>query len=163
QTFTDRSQGSGFVVSKDGYILTNSHVIAAAGDSGGPATAAKRLFVEFQDHDRVPARIVGWDIFDDVGLIKVDAGQHALQPVPINSARRSMRQLIANGSVSYAFVGVESVDLTPSLAEHFGYPVRYGAAISTVFAGSPAARAGLRAGERTIYNESEFPRGADVV
>ena len=37
--------------------------------------------------------------------------------VAINSAKRSMEQLIANGSVSYAFVGVETEDLTPCAGE----------------------------------------------
>lgn len=70
------SQGSGFVVSPKGYILTNSHVITTAGE-GSPsetAEAAGTVYVEFRDGDRVKAKIVGWDIFDDVGLLKVDPG-----------------------------------------------------------------------------------------
>ena len=35
-----------------------------------------------------------------------------------------MDQLIANGSVSYAYVGVETTDLTPALARRFGYRSR---------------------------------------
>jgi 2-alkenal reductase len=254
----EQAQGSGFVVSRDGYILTNSHVITDAGQTAGAVAAANQLYVDFQDHDRVPARVVGWDVFDDVGLIKVDPKLHALDPVPlgnsaavvvgapvaaigspfgnegslsvgvfsatkrsvdsltsryslvdaiqtdapinhgnsggplfdargrvigitaqirsdsggaegvgfavpIDSARRSMDQLIAHGSVSYAYVGVLSVDLTPSLARHFGYPVLHGAAISKVIADSPAARAGLRAGTSSIFDAVDFPKGADVI
>ena len=44
--------------------------------------------------------------------------------VPINSARRSMQQLIASGSISYPFVGIATTDLTPALARHFGYSAR---------------------------------------
>src|SRR5204863_3428345 len=174
------------------------------------------VYVEFQDRDRAPAKIVGWDVFDDVGLIKVDPSVHTLvavplgnsaavgvgEPVaaigspfgnedslgvgvvsathrsidsltsdfklvdaiqtdapinhgnsggplfdargrviginaqirsqsgqaegvgfavPINSARRSLQQLVASGAVSYGFVGVVTSDLTPALARHFGY------------------------------------------
>jgi 2-alkenal reductase len=255
---TRLAQGSGFVVSRNGYILTNSHVITDAGE-GSTAHGADRVFVEFQDRDRAPARIVGWDIFDDVGLVKVDVAAHRLTPVPlgnsatvavgepvaaigspfgnenslgvgvisathrsiasltssyalvdaiqtdapinhgnsggplfdargrviginaqidssngngqgvgfavpINSARRSMEQLIAGGSVSYAFVGVTTQDLTPALARHFGYPVDHGAVIATVRRDSPAADAGLRGGsDREFYLGTEFVKGGDVV
>ena len=76
------AQGSGFVVSKDGYILTNSHVVTNAGERAA-VHGADRVYVEFQDLDRVPARIVGWDVFDDVALIKVNPNDHSLAPVPL--------------------------------------------------------------------------------
>ena len=82
----DVAQGSGFVVSRDGYILTNSHVITNAGETTGEVEAADRLYVEFQDGDRVPARIVGWYIFDDVGLVRVDPEAHPLSPVPLGNS-----------------------------------------------------------------------------
>src|SRR5207249_3698048 len=37
--------------------------------------------------------------------------------VPINSAKRSMEQLIQHGSVSYAYIGVVTTDLPPALAK----------------------------------------------
>ncbi|MDX6410565.1 MAG: hypothetical protein QOE91_81, partial [Gaiellaceae bacterium] len=82
------TQGSGFVVSADGVILTNSHVItdAGQGSSGASPKPAGALFVEFADRDRVPASIVGWDIFDDVGVVRVDPNAHALHPVPLGSS-----------------------------------------------------------------------------
>ena len=83
----EAAQGSGFVVSSDGYILTNSHVITTAGEGDPTATpeAANTVFVEFRDGDRVRARIVGWDIYDDVGLLKVDPADHHLT---VGAARR---------------------------------------------------------------------------
>jgi 2-alkenal reductase len=84
------SQGSGFVVSADGVILTNSHVITNAGDapSSAPVKRAHAVYVEFADGDRVLARIVGWDLFDDVGVIRVDTGQHRVAPVPLGDSSR---------------------------------------------------------------------------
>src|SRR5919201_1195520 len=48
--------------------------------------AAAHLFVEFSDRDRVPARVVGWDVYDDVGLIRVDPAAHRLTPVPLGAS-----------------------------------------------------------------------------
>jgi S1-C subfamily serine protease len=80
------AQGSGFVVSPDGLILTNSHVITTAGAGDGVAQPASSVFVEFQDRDRVAARIVGWDVFDDVGVLRVDPRSHALRPLPLGDS-----------------------------------------------------------------------------
>src|SRR5436190_11362319 len=86
-SLAQEAQGSGFVVAPSGYILTNSHVITTAGGGGsGSARAAKQVYVEFQDRDRVKAKVVGWDIFDDVGVIKVDPGDHPLAPVPLGDS-----------------------------------------------------------------------------
>lgn len=84
------AQGSGFVVSRSGHILTNSHVITTAGEGpvGAEPEPAETVWVEFRDEDRVPAKIVGWDVYDDVGLIKVDPELHALAPVPLGDSSR---------------------------------------------------------------------------
>jgi S1-C subfamily serine protease len=256
---TSAAQGSGFVVSGDGLILTSSHVITTAGSSGAAASPASDVFVEFKDRDRVKASIVGWDVFDDVGVLRVDPKAHTLTPlplgdsgrvvvgapvaaigspfgnenslavgvvsatqrsiesltsqynlvdaiqvdapinhgssggplfdaqgrviginaqirtesgnaqgvgfaVPINAARRSMKQLLVAGKVSYAYVGITSEDLTPGIARRFGYPTRYGAVITSVRPESPAARAGLHGGsEERDFNGSPFTLGGDVV
>ena len=77
------SQGSGFVVAADGTILTNAHVITNAGETSGPVHGASQIYVEFPDRDRVAARIVGWDVFDDVGVLRIDPRAHALTPLPL--------------------------------------------------------------------------------
>ena len=82
------SQGSGFVVSSDGLILTNSHVISTAGEGSGEARAATVVYVEFGDRDRVAAKVVGWDVFDDVGVLRVDPKDHQLAPVPLGRSDR---------------------------------------------------------------------------
>jgi S1-C subfamily serine protease len=82
------AQGSGFVVSGDGVILTNSHVITTAGEGNGTVTPASTVYVEFRDRDRVPAKIVGWDVFDDVGVLQVDPKTHGLSPLPLGDSSR---------------------------------------------------------------------------
>jgi 2-alkenal reductase len=82
------SQGSGFVVDARGTILTNAHVITTAGEMPPPVRRAARVFVEFKDGERVPARIVGFDLFADVGVLSVDPKLHALAPLPLGDSAR---------------------------------------------------------------------------
>lgn len=77
------AQGSGFVVDDAGTILTNAHVITNAGETSGPVHGASQVYVEFPDHDRAAARIVGWDVFDDVGVLRIDPKAHPLTPLPL--------------------------------------------------------------------------------
>lgn len=84
------AQGSGFVVTESGYVLTNSHVITTAGE-GDPSEepeAAETVYVQYRDEERVPATIVGWDVYDDVGLLKVDPEDHPVSPVPLGDSGR---------------------------------------------------------------------------
>ena len=80
------AQGSGFVASADGIVLTSAHVITTAGPTDSTPDAADRVFVGFKDGDRVRARIVGWDVFDDVGVLRVDPDDHELEPVPLGDS-----------------------------------------------------------------------------
>jgi 2-alkenal reductase len=258
------AQGSGFVISSKGYILTNSHVITNAGEVAARAVKpASHVFVEFSDRDRTPATVVGWDVYDDVGLIKVDPRGHRLTPVPlgdsssvvvgepvaaigsplgnedslsvgvvsavhrairaltvarynivdaiqtdaaithgnsggplfdargrviginaqirsqsgtgndsgvgfavpIDAAKRSVSQLVANGHVKYAYVGITTQDLTPSLAKAVGYSVKQGALIEAVSPNGPAAAAGLRGSAKTVdvLGYSGLKTGGDVI
>jgi serine protease Do len=58
----EQTSGSGFIVSKDGYILTNNHVV---GD-------ADRVTVTLTDHRVFKAKVVGGDETTDVAVIKID-------------------------------------------------------------------------------------------
>jgi S1-C subfamily serine protease len=79
-------QGSGFVVDKDGDIVTNAHVVTSGGhlNGGGTPREAKQVFVEFGDRNRVPAEIKGFDADADVALIKVDPDGLDLEPVTLS-------------------------------------------------------------------------------
>jgi S1-C subfamily serine protease len=254
-------QGSGFVVSQTGTILTDAHVVTTAGQGSGRTQPARKVYVEFSDGDRVPARVVGFDLFDDVAVLHVDPGAHELdavplgrsdrvvvgQPVaavgspfgnadslsvgvvsavhrsipsytskydlvdaiqtdapinhgnsggplfdaegrviginaqirtsgtssgfegvgfavPVDSARRSLQQILATGAVHYAYVGIETEDLTPSIAKRFGYAATGGALVDAVVPGSGAAAAGLVAGTHTVAFDGLAPRvGGDAI
>jgi S1-C subfamily serine protease len=256
------AQGSGFVVSEDGTILTNAHVITNAGETvaGAAVKPAARVYVEFSDHDRVPATVVGWDVFDDVGVIRVAPSLHRLAPlplgrsagvvvgepvaaigsplgnedslavgvvsavgrsiaaltaphfqlidaiqidapiahgssggplldasgrviginaqirsdaggpagigfaVPIDAARRSLGELLAGRKVGYAYAGVQTEDLTPSLAQHLHLTALHGALVDRVTPGGPAAKAGIRGGTAESQFQGEaVVAGGDVV
>ena len=58
-----RSLGSGFIISEDGYILTNSHVVAAADD----------ITVKLNDKREYTAKLIGIDKRTDVAVIKIEA------------------------------------------------------------------------------------------
>jgi len=254
-------QGSGFVVSDDGTILTNSHVITTAGEgpSSVPPKPAEKIYVEFRDGDRVTATIVGWDLYDDVGVLKINPKEHELRPlplgdsskvvvgepvaaigspfgqtstitagivgateraidsltsdfnlldaiqtdapinrgnsggplfnarglviginaqiqtdsgnaegvgfaVPINSAVRSMDQLVASGAVHYAWVGVRTQTVTPALADHLHLGADRGAAVQSVEKGSPGAKAGLEPGStEREFGGVQIRVGGDII
>ncbi|HET6682991.1 MAG TPA: trypsin-like peptidase domain-containing protein [Gaiella sp.] len=81
------SQGSGFVVDEDGLILTNAHVITNVSESRTSSVrGASAVYVEFSDGDRVRADIVGWDLFSDVGVVRVSGSDHRLTPVPLGNS-----------------------------------------------------------------------------
>jgi S1-C subfamily serine protease len=81
-------QGSGFVISDDGEIVTNAHVVTDAEQGGGSAAgsdgeinAADEVYVEFPDRNQVEAEIIGFDPNADVALLKVDPDGLDLQPL----------------------------------------------------------------------------------
>ena len=84
--------------------------------------------------------------------------------IPIDTARRALDQLLRTGKVAYAYVGVTTQDVTPGLAKKFGLDAPHGALIAKVEPGTPAARAGLHGGTRTVdYNGLEVSLGGDVI
>ncbi len=255
--------GSGFVVGRDGTILTSAHVITTAGHGlPGGVEPANTVYVGFADGDRVAATIVGYDLYDDVGVLRVSPAAHPVSPVPlgnsslvvvgqpvaaigspfgntdslsvgvvsaihrsipsittnydlvdaiqtdapinhgnsggplfdargrviginaqirssgnssgfegvgfavpIDSARRSLQQLVKSGKVSYAFVGITTEDLTPSIAKRFGYAATRGALIDGFASGDPAGeRAGLQAATRLETFQGQTVRvGGDAI
>ena len=61
--FQNNSLGSGFIISTDGYILTNAHVVEAADE----------INVKLNDKREFKAKVIGSDKRTDIALIKIDA------------------------------------------------------------------------------------------
>ena len=218
--------GSGVIVSEDGYILTNNHVVENADE----------IKVALNDEREFTAKVVGRDDKSDVAVLKVDAknlpylhlansdtlevgdvvlaignpfgvGQTvtmgivsatgrgnigldyedfiqtdaAINPgnsggplidaegrlvgintaiisrsggnqgigfaIPVNLARSVMESLVKDGRVVRGFMGVNIQDVTPTLAQEFSLKDNDGALVADVTAGSPAEKAGLKAGD----------------
>jgi putative serine protease PepD len=245
---TGTGTGSGFVVSDDGYIVTNAHVVEGANG---------QIKAKIGDGKALDAKLVGEDASTDLALLKVSATNlkplalgdssgvevgdpayaignpfgldrtlttgvvsalqreisspngfsiddviqtdAAINPgnsggpllsrqgrvlginaqiksqsgggegvgfaIPIDTVRRSLRELRAKGHVDYAFLGVTTLLLYPQLAEKLGLPVRDGAVVSQVEKGSPADDAGLKAGDDkiTFQGQQDVPKGGDVI
>jgi serine protease Do len=222
----ERGIGSGFIVSPDGYILTNAHVV----------DGVKEVQVKLTDRREFTAKVVGTDPKTDVALIKIDAknlptvrigsaknvevGQWvvamgspfgfensltagvvsaksrslpgdgyvpfiqtdvAVNPgnsggplfdmngnviginsqiysrsggymgvsfaIPIDVALHVKDELAKSGHVTRGRIGVAIQSVNQSLAQSFGLPKPEGALVSAVADNSPAARAGIKAGD----------------
>jgi S1-C subfamily serine protease len=254
--------GSGFVVTDDGVILTNAHVVTNSGDGGVQADdvrEARAVYVRFADGEQVEAEVVGYDLFDDVAVVRVSAPSLVLEPVPlgrsdrvavgqsvaaigspfsqagslsvgivsaldrsiptfvtrysipgaiqtdaainhgnsggplfdargrviginaqinttggggegvgfavpIDAARRSMDQILADGRVSYGWLGVSATTVTATMARELELPAPSGALVEAVSASGPADRAGLRAGDdERAFQDVTVTVGGDVI
>jgi len=67
--------------------------------------------------------------------------------IPINMAENIIAQLIKSGKVTRGWLGVMIQDMTPEVAEKFGVTHAAGALVTRVVGGTPAAKAGLEAGD----------------
>lgn len=68
------SLGSGVIVSREGHILTNHHVIAGM----------DKFFVQLTDGRREPAQLIGSDEQSDVAVLKINAGK--VEPLPFGNS-----------------------------------------------------------------------------
>jgi len=238
-----RGMGSGFIVSKDGYILTNAHVVADADD----------VNVRLTDRREFPAKVIGFDPHSDVAVIKIDAkdlptvrigdpeqvrpgewvlaigspfgldnsatagivsatsravgGEENYVPfiqtdvavnpgnsggplfnlrgevigmnsmifsrtggymglsfaIPIDVANDVREQLIKTGHVVRGRIGVAVQDVNAQLAQSFGLDRPHGALVSAVEKDSPAAKAGVKAGDVILaVNGHDIDRVGDL-
>ncbi|MGH3023086.1 MAG: S1C family serine protease [Gaiellaceae bacterium] len=82
--------------------------------------------------------------------------------IPSSTVGTIVPQIISDGAVEHAYLGVGVATIPPSVAEELGVPA--GVAVTDVRQGTPAAEAGLRAatGSATVDGES-YPTGGDVI
>jgi S1-C subfamily serine protease len=78
QQSEDVATGSGFVLDKDGNILTNAHVVDGARD----------VQVRFSHQSAVPAKIVGKDLSTDLAVLKVDPSKVKLTPLQLGDSKK---------------------------------------------------------------------------
>jgi putative serine protease PepD len=83
--------GSGFVIDKAGYVLTNNHVVAPAENGGS-------IKVVFQDGNQVDARIVGRDESYDLAVVKIPEAGHPVLTLGDSDAVAVGDPVIAIGS-----------------------------------------------------------------
>jgi putative serine protease PepD len=85
QTGGGQALGTGFVVSEDGYILTNAHVVSESGQTAGTVTVTFKG--DGTQGAQVQGTVLGADESTDVALIKVDPSQTpALDPIPLGDS-----------------------------------------------------------------------------
>jgi 2-alkenal reductase len=80
--------GSGVVVSEDGYILTNNHVVEGA----------RQLSVTFADGSRQEAELIGTDPLNDIAVIKVDGAVPAVAELGDSASLQPGETVLAIGS-----------------------------------------------------------------
>ncbi|MBC3885919.1 DegQ family serine endoprotease [Undibacterium griseum] len=83
-----RGVGSGFIVSQDGYVLTNAHVVDGATD----------VYVKLTDKREFKAKVVGTDKRSDVAVLKIEASKLPKVTVGDSSKIRAGEWVIAIGS-----------------------------------------------------------------
>lgn len=102
--YKERSLGSGFILDKDGYIVTNNHVIDGADE----------IMVKLANEKEFEAKVVGRDPRTDLALIKID-GAKDLTPLPLGNSENlrvgswvlaigspfGLEQTVTAGIVSY--------------------------------------------------------------
>lgn len=225
QDLKQRSLGSGFIISKDGYVLTNNHVVSGADE----------IIVSLADSEEFKAKVVGTDDKTDIALIKIEAknkefpvavlgdsetleigewvvaignpfgfghtltqgivsaksrvigaglydnfiqtdaainpgnsggplinmqgqvigintaivasGQGIGFATPINMAKEILPELKATGEVARGWLGVAIQDVTPEIARAVGLKEAKGAMVTSVYAGDPADKAGMKPGD----------------
>jgi S1-C subfamily serine protease len=154
----DRTVTSGIVSAKqrqiqapNGFSISDVIQTDAAvnpGNSGGPLLDAN-------------GRVIGIN-----SQIATDSGGNdgVAFAVPIATAKDAADQLIADGSVERAYLGISGGDITPQAAEELDLPVDRGVIVDQAYEGGPGADAGLRGatGEATVSGQT-VPSGGDII
>jgi serine protease Do len=88
RTAEGQSSGSGIIISSDGYIVTNNHVVENASN----------LSVTLSDGTQFPAQVISTDIFADLAVLKVDGQMPAVVAFGNSDNLKSGETVIAIGS-----------------------------------------------------------------
>jgi S1-C subfamily serine protease len=136
---------NGFTI--DNVIQTDAAI--NPGNSGGPLLDAKGQVIGINSQIESP---------NGGGNVGIGFA------VPINTARQVVEQLLANGQVQHAFLGISGTDVTPQLAGVLNLGVKQGALVQTVVPGGPADKAGVKGGQAAASIDGQQIRaGGDVI
>ena len=114
------------------------------GNSGGPLLNTKGEVIAINTAVSVEAQGIGFAI-------------------PINTAKDILNQLISQGKVVRPYVGVYLRDLSSQLAENLGHSSTEGALVYEIMSGSPATKAGIKAGDVILeINGAKITNASDV-
>jgi serine protease Do len=83
-----RGVGSGFIISQDGYVMTNAHVVSGADE----------VYVKLSDAREFKARVVGLDARTDVAILKIDGNKLPIATIGKSANTRVGEWVIAIGS-----------------------------------------------------------------
>ena len=89
-----QGSGSGFLVTKDGYILTNNHVVTMEDRT----TIADRVTVQMLDNRVYKARVVGNDPTTDIAVVKIDGKDFPTLPLGDDTKSRVGEWVLAIGN-----------------------------------------------------------------
>lgn len=105
-----RSQGSGFVISEDGYIVTNNHVVRNADE----------VTVVFGRDEEYSARVVGTDGRTDLALLKIDAADKRFPAVQFADGEGRVGDWVIAVGNPFGLGGTVTVGIISSLARDIG-------------------------------------------
>src|SRR5207245_1098726 len=178
--FPQEGAGSGVIVSPDGYILTNNHVVEGA----------QQIKVTLLSGKSYPARLVGADRFSDIAVVKVGTAERLPAAQLGTSGTLRVGQLAVaignpfglghtvtvgvvsalNRSIQVPGLIIENLIQTDaainrSIGGQYNLPVDHGVLVREVDANGPAANAGIQAGDiivavdgKPVANWNEFIR-----
>jgi S1-C subfamily serine protease len=121
------------------------------GNSGGPLINSR-------------AQVIGVNAQIATGDSSTDGNIGIGFAIPVNTVRTVVAQLIKQGKVEHAFIGITAKPVSPQIASLFRLPAQHGLLVATVDAGSGAADAGLRQGTDTaVVSGESWPVGGDLI
>jgi len=123
------SGGAGFVVDDEGTVITAAHVVTTSADvdSASGVEAYPTLYVQSADYSRAPARLVGYDLFSDVAVLRVERG--ALPRLPALPLGRSPAVQVGDRVAAIGTPYGRPGSLSAGVVSQIGQPIDAAAAV----------------------------------